>query len=112
MITFALSPPRFMTATNCRHILLPKRSGDGCPFLYLWFLVPGKGLDRWLLAVAVSLSALGRVQQSTPEFFGRKKYQKENVNIVGALDSPGAGLALSDLLQQLGIMGLVARCRL
>ena len=29
-----------MTATKRHHILLPKRSGDGCPFLYLW-LFPG-----------------------------------------------------------------------
>ncbi len=36
--------------------------GDSCPFLFLWFLVPGKGLGRGLPAGGVNLSALGRIQ--------------------------------------------------
>ena len=34
-----------MTALERRHILLPKWSGDGCPFLYLWFLARAAGAD-------------------------------------------------------------------
>ena len=36
--------------------------GDSYPYLYLWFLVPGKGLGRGLHAGGVNLGALERIQ--------------------------------------------------
>ncbi len=57
-----------MTAMDCRHIRLPERSGDGCRFLYLWFLARAAG---------VYLSALERIQQPTPELLRPKEKQQE-----------------------------------
>ena len=49
--SFRILASRFMAALKCRHILLPKRSGGGCPFLYLCFLGPGSRSQSQRLGV-------------------------------------------------------------